>query len=110
MHLDREEILKKLTYFRNEYIDIKNKLVEYLEIVEFKKNVDLNELIHIKLYDVNKIIAGFNKNIVKLSNDKTFELNEERIHKYFDDKFLDKMNELVTNIKYQISVINNNIN
>jgi hypothetical protein len=110
MHLEREEILKKLTYFRNEYVNIKHKLVEFLDIVDFKKNSELNELIHIKLYDVNKIIGGFNKNIVKLNNDKTFELNEEKIYEYFNDKFLDKMTELVTNIKYQISVIENNIN
>ena len=106
----REEILNILKTYKNEYIDIRIKLIDYLNRDEFKKNVELNELTHIKLYEINKIIAGFEKNIKNLENDNVFKSNEERIYDFFNNKFLEKLKEIIINVKYQISVIENNIN
>ena len=106
----REEILNILKTYKNEYIDIRIKLIDYLNRDEFKKNVELNELTHIKLYEINKIISGFEKNIKNLENDNIFKTNEEKIYDFFNDKFLEKLKEIIINVKYQISVIENNIN
>lgn len=109
MTLTRKIIIKQLKEFQQEYITIKQQLIDLLNIKHLNENSEINEIIHIKIYDVNHIINGFQKNIDQMNDDYIYNINESNILENLNEDFMLNLQQLVDCIKIQMNNIYNNI-
>ena len=101
------EIIGKINEFIIKYKDIRDVFLDLLTKPISKNNLDANELIHIQLYSIKKIIntlEEYEKILNDIYNNPDKDSSETALVT-FDNKFMNHMNNLYKNVITELKIL-----